>query len=310
MAGKTIVANSGVIFDIQRFALHDGPGIRTIVFMKGCPLRCGWCSNPESQRFGTDLMFYAAKCTSCLACVEACPFQAISRDMNGRISINRWLCESCSSQLCVQVCPTSALQVAGRTSAVEEILAEVARDKAFYESSGGGVTFSGGEPLAQESFLFALLRASREMGIDTAVETCAFADAEDVRIAAALADHFLCDVKHMDSDSHRAGTGVDNARVLSNIALLAKLCSDVVLRIPLVPGFNDSLANISAACEFARELGIQRMDLLPYHRLGESKYRALGRDYEFLSVPKPQDTALQRLRELVLGYGIECEIGG
>lgn len=252
----------GVIFDIQRFCVHDGPGIRTTVFMKGCPLRCKWCHNPESQRPYPELMVYPDKCVRCGECLKVCPKAFDARCDNKGV--------------CAAVCRHSAREVCGRTAAVEEIVAQVLRDERYYRTSGGGVTLSGGEPFFQPEFCLALLAACREAGLHTAVETAGCVPVEVLLEAAPLTDLFLYDIKGIDPEKHRQNTGAPNDLILSNARALSEAGADIRFRMPLIPGYNDD--ERAAVERFAEELS-KPLEIMPYHDTGVSKYKALRREY-------------------------------
>ncbi|HEY9765381.1 MAG TPA: glycyl-radical enzyme activating protein, partial [Chroococcales cyanobacterium] len=277
-----------MIFDIQHYAVHDGPGIRTLVFLKGCPLRCAWCCNPESQSPGVELRHSAFHCRGCLRCREACEKKAVTADL----SFDRSLCLDCREKLCVEACDFSALARVGREMTVEEIVEIVSLDIPFYRNSGGGVTFSGGEPFFQPAFLLELLKECKRRGIHTAVETCGFAREEDLFSFLPLVDLFLFDLKIADPFEHFRLTGVSNELILKNLEIVAK-SSPLLLRLPLIPGGTDSEENLSSIAEQAKSLGITSVCLEPYHSLGVEKYREFGRECPFDPLPIEKE-ALER----------------
>lgn len=304
---KLAVGSSGFVFDIQRFSVHDGPGIRTLVFFKGCPLACTWCSNPESQRSTPELLFDTSKCLACGGCVETCPHGA-SRASGAGAQYDRERCAACGA--CADVCPAEARTVAGRRVTAEEVVAEVLRDAPFFANSGGGVTLGGGEPLAQADFAREILTQCRARGIHTAIETCGYVAWHAFEAILPLTDLFFYDLKHLDAEAHSAQTGGDVARILSNLARLASAGRSVTVRVPVVPGFNDTPENIGAIAEHVVRLGIRDLHLLPYHRLGESKYRLLGRACAFSGGAALATPALQRLQAAAAIGNLAVRVGG
>ena len=284
----------GLVFDIQRFAVHDGGGIRTLVFLKGCPLRCRWCQNPESMRPEPEIMRIPHHCISCVKCMTLCPQQAIRLSPTGEVAVDRTLCDLCGD--CVASCYAGSMTIVGRYLTPGEVMEEVERDRKFYTHSGGGVTFSGGEPTMQPDFLLACLEAAKARGLHTAIETCGHAPWETFAALLGKVDLFLCDIKHMDAQRHHELTGASNRRILDNIARLAGAGAALRLRLPLVPGANDADDNIAATARFAATLpGLEGFDILPYHRLGESKWRQLDRDYPMAGVaPHSREEVLVR----------------
>ena len=299
----------GTIFDIQRFSIHDGAGIRTLVFMKGCPLDCLWCCNPESQSTRPELLLFPTRCIGCGSCREACQHDAVSPGEAGIFSTNHPACEICGR--CVETCPAGARALSGRLASVAEVLREVERDQIFYRTSGGGVTVSGGEPLFQAGFVAELLKACRRQGIDTAIETCGHAAWEDFACVLAHTDSVLFDLKHMDPIAHRRFTGVGNELILANLRRAVEGGARVVLRLPLVPGYNTDADTVRAVAALARELSIAELHLLPYHRLGESKYEASGRTYPLHDLAPPSAEQIQALKRTSEdGTELTVRVGG
>ncbi len=286
----------GTVFDVQRFSVHDGPGIRTTVFLKGCPLRCLWCHNPESQRLQPEVFFQPANCLDCRRCFSACPEQALDRDRPARVIRNR--CTGCGE--CAAVCVTEALTMTGQEMMVEEVMDRIDRDAAFYATSGGGVTLSGGDPIAQVQFSVEILRRCQEKGYHTCVETSGQAPWSDLARILAHTDLVLYDIKAIDDRAHRRFTGVSNRRILDNARRAAELGKAMVLRVPVVPGCNDDPANLEATARFAASLpGCPAVELLPYHQMAESKYDRLGRVYSLKGLKPPSAESMEVLKALV-----------
>jgi pyruvate formate lyase activating enzyme len=301
----------GLVSDFQRFSIHDGPGIRTIVFLKGCPLRCQWCQNPEDMLPRPEILYIRNNCIGCGQCVEACPARCITADGPHGVAIDKAACRLPECGACQAVCYANALTICGRHLTVDEVLEEVELDREFYDRSGGGVTFSGGEPFAQPRFLFALARAAKARGLDTAVETSGYADWEVMRPVMAHLDTVLYDVKHMDPRAHRRLTGVDNARILDNLRRVDALGLPIRVRVPLVPGLNDGPENLRRTAAFAAELShVAALDLLPYHRMGEPKWGQLEKDYPLRGVSPHAREEVVALAALLEDSPVRVTIGG
>jgi pyruvate formate lyase activating enzyme len=300
----------GTIFNIQHYSIHDGPGIRTDVFLKGCFLRCAWCQNPESQALKPELFCFEEKCTGCGRCVTVCPEKAIQ--ITGKKSItDRSKCRGCGQ--CVQVCPDEARSLMGKEMTVQEVFEDVKGDVNFYKRSGGGVTLTGGEPLFQPDFSRELLSICRQAGIHTAIETCGYANWETLKDVLQFTDLVLYDLKHMDSEKHRQYTGVPNKLSLSNVQkIYHELKIPVWARIPVIPGYNDSNENIRDTAKFvSAELGkTVPVHLLAYHQLGETKYERLGKEGEKLFITPPAKERILELEKIAVSYGLDTHIGG
>lgn len=270
-----------VVFDIQKYSIHDGDGIRTTIFFKGCPLRCGWCHNPESQSPAAQLMWHREKCTGCGACMEACPQQAIGRDAQGRITLDRGKCTACGQ--CAEWCAAAAREVAGRVYPLGELVEEAEKDQMFYEESGGGVTLSGGEVMAAQPFSYVveLMRRLHGHGISVDIDTSGFAPWERFAAVLPYADTFLYDIKAMNPARHREWIGQDNALILENLRRLSAAGARIYLRLPLVGGANDAQADLLPILDLLDSgVHVEQINLLPYHNTGKSKYDRLGRAYD------------------------------
>lgn len=305
----------GRVFNIQRYSLHDGDGLRTLVFMKGCPLRCLWCANPEGLTAQRTLLFIEKQCCGCGKCAQVCPSGA-AQITGGSIYWEKDLCTECMK--CTQVCPTRARSICGREYTVEELAAEVERDGIFY-GEHGGVTVGGGEPLFQAEFVARFLRLCKEeYGFHTAIETCSYAPWEKAEPVFEYVDLFQMDIKHMDSAEHMKLTGVPNEPILSVIQRTAETYDfskrTMILRIPVIPGLNSSEENIVATAQFAKKLGVvKRLELLPYHSFGVVKYERTkwsGRYQLNYLEPMASDELMQRLAKLVRSFGLNVKIGG
>ncbi|WP_079933171.1 glycyl-radical enzyme activating protein [Carboxydocella sp. ULO1] len=291
---------SGLIFNIQKFSLQDGPGIRTTVFFLGCPLRCQWCHNPESQSFHPRLLLATRRCIGCGRCQFACPHQATRE---------RSLCQHCGH--CATACPTLARKMVGRRVTVSEVMDTINQDRVFYEESGGGVTFSGGEPLAQPDFLLALLQTCRKQALHTAVDTSGYAPLASLEAIAPYTDLFLYDLKLLAEEKHRYFTGVSNQLILSNLKWLVQQKKNFFLRLPIIPGITDTDEQITLLQSHLQELGqVKQINLLPYHALAQDKYRRLGQPYPLEGTPEPSPEQMQAIAEALKPYCEQIQIGG
>jgi len=303
---------TALVTNVQPYSIHDGPGIRTTVFMKGCPLRCMWCDNPETQVKSPELTYIATRCIGCGECLKVCPNGAISIGSNGKPKTDRTLCKNCGE--CVTVCLTGAREIVGKPMTVDELLGEVEKDRAFYARSGGGVTLSGGEPLMHPEFTREFLEKCRKINIHTAIESCGYVEWEIMRKSLEHLDLFLYDIKHMDPVKHIELTSVPNQLILKNIERVSRLerRPALIIRFPLIPGINDSEENVNATAKFMVETlgGINRLDILPYHQLGTAKYDALDREYKLKDLLPPEKDYIQQIKEKFEIHGLEVKIGG
>jgi pyruvate formate lyase activating enzyme len=300
---------SGWIFDIKKFSIHDGPGIRTTVFLKGCPLRCLWCDNPESQQLRPQIVFWEGRCIGCDACLEACTRSAIMLDEQGRRSVSPDRCDFCGK--CLDECYSNALDKIGRLVTVEDLLSIVEADSPFYEQSDGGITLSGGEPTVQPAFALSILEGAHRRGIHTAIESCGHAPWDVWQAFLPHLDLILYDLKEIDPANHERWTGVSNELILANLRRLVDAGADIVIRRPVIPGYNDYEESIRALAHIVSDLKeITEIHLLPYHRLGESKYGQLRRAYPMGDHRSLDDADVEALRDIVVSYGLKVKIGG
>ncbi len=299
---------SGLVFDIKRYAINDGPGIRIVVFLKGCNLNCVWCHNPEGISPKQERMYAQSKCIRCGTCVAACPEQAIVLTEEGIVT-DTSLCNL--TGLCAAVCPTTALEMTGQPMTVDEIMTEIEKERVFMEQSGGGVTFSGGEPLMHPDLLIQLLDACKMCGIHTAVDTAGLANTAILLEVAKRTDLFLFDLKMMDPERHHKWTGVTNEKILENLKTLAETGAHIIIRIPLIGGINDDADNISETARFVADLSGENkaVNLLPYHKIAQTKYTKLGKPDDFQLLNEPDKEAQERAVEIFHGYGIKATIG-
>lgn len=295
----------GHIFNIQKFCLHDGPGIRTTVFFKGCNLRCRWCANPESQKMTGQITLDPRKCTGCQACVPVCS-QNVRNVREGHLTVDRTRCTVCGN--CLTACPVGAIGKEGRDVSVEAVLEEVLKDKAFYDHSGGGVTFSGGEVLLQAEFAGVLADELRKHGVSVAIETAGAVSPEIFSEFLKKTDYVLMDLKHYDSAIHKENTGVDNRQILENMGILRGSGVPFLIRIPVIPGFNDRLEDAQGFSQLLIEMDIHEVELLPFHQLGQHKYELLGMDYAFTECEQLHSEDLTQFRQVLEHSGITVKV--
>ena len=299
---------SSLVTDIQGYSIHDGPGIRTVVFLKECSLECQWCSNPECISPRPEVGFIKALCTKCGKCAEICPEEALACEIGELPIIDHQLCTGCGE--CISVCNQNALVLYGRQMSVEEVFDAVSRDNLFYQASGGGVTASGGEPLLHPQFVCDLFEKCRRAGIHTCMETSGYVAEPALRQVLPYTDYILYDLKHLNSDKHRQYTGKPNRLILANAKTVAASGVETLFRMPLIPGINDDLQNIKETAEFLHGLGNNtlRIELMPYHRLGKGKYESLDRPYRLSELLSPEPDHMELVKRKFEGYGIICSI--
>jgi pyruvate formate lyase activating enzyme len=303
----------GIVYDIQGFSVQDGPGIRTTVFLKGCPLHCPWCHSPESQRFDIQLSWQSRKCIgteACGECLTCCPHGAIGLGDISRpaVTVDWNKCDDCG--ICAEQCPAGALSMWGKRYTVREVVDRVLRDRPFFEKSGGGVTISGGEPLSQFRFTLGLLKAFKEEGLHTALDTTGYAPGDIIELALPYVDLFLLDLKNMDGSAHKAVVGVPNERILENARRIAAAGGKMQIRIPVIPRFNDSGENFRALGRFVDELGeaVTVVQLLPYHAMGVPKWERIKHDGSILEAVAPSDRKIGELRAILEEYGLTIQV--
>lgn len=298
----------GTIFNIEHYAIHDGPGIRSTVFFKGCPLSCLWCHNPEGLSPKPQLVYYRDRCRNCRKCLQRCPNEALSIERDG-IVINSERCRLCGE--CAAKCPAQALEMVGRRLSPREVIDEVKKDRLFYEESGGGVTFSGGEPFTQPEFLTECLKLAKAAGLHTAIETSGFAPRAAIEEAAAYVDLFLFDIKHLDAEEHKRYTGVDNALIKENLRRLSEMGERIILRMAVIPGVNDGEEALNALCRFLNEnASVEAVNLLPLHKSAAEKYRRLGRKFTIADFEIPNEERMNIAASIFKKSGFRVTIGG
>lgn len=305
MSNKT-----GLVAEIQHYSLQDGAGIQCTVFLKGCPLRCMWCHNPEMIDPNIEVWYSADKCVLCGRCIEACPTRAINWDNGERVTDKKRCIAREGCYRCAEVCPNNAVAVVGREVAVEDAVEEARGDAIFFRRSGGGACISGGEPSLQDDFSTEFLKQCQDHFITTSIETCAYASWDKLSRIVQYVDLILVDIKHMDPIKHKQGTGVSNELILENIAKLAKLEKPIRVRLPLIPGYNDSEENLKKTAEFMLANNIRYLDLLAYHSFAENKYKKLGKEFQTAGIKEPTDEEMARHKVLLESCGLEVNIGG
>lgn len=293
----------GLIFNIQKFSIHDGPGIRTTIFLKGCPLRCKWCANPESQSANVQILWDQKKCVHCLQCVKSCMYQAISC-RKGEIHIDEELCQGCLN--CVSTCLQSALSNEGETKEIEEIVRIALQDKDFYEESGGGITISGGEGMSQPDFLKELVKELKKHNLHLAIETTGYIPKETFHELAPLFDLLLFDVKHYDTNRHFEGTGVHNEQIINNLKWAFHQGLEILPRIPVIPSFNNSIQDAAGLASLLTEIGLKKVQLLPFHQFGERKYEMMHKEYAYKNVKALQKEDLTEYQNEFTKKGLDC----
>jgi pyruvate formate lyase activating enzyme len=296
----------GIIYNIMKYSIHDGPGIRTTVFLKGCPLDCWWCHNPESQNSQIETMEFPERCIGCKECIKACKLGIMGKNISKENF--KKICNLCGK--CIDVCYALAREMIGKEMTTFEVMEEIKKDSIFYSESGGGATFSGGEPLMQKDFLEDLLRECKKNSIHTALDTSGYGPIRDLLDIAKLTDLFLYDIKLMDNGKHVKYTGVPNKLILDNLRELSKLHSNIIIRIPVIPGVNDDGENILATGELAVSLGIKEINLLPFHRAGTEKYKKLNMEHKLKDLNSPKEAAIEILKDKLVSMGLIIKIGG
>lgn len=298
--GQSTTSDTALIFDVQDLSVQDGPGIRTTVFMKGCPLKCKWCANPEGQHLNIEFMHINALCGKNYKCVSVCPYHSATTG-NEYPEFNHNICDECITRECVEHCPTQSIKFTGKYVSVDDLIKRIRPNLSYYKNSGGGITFSGGEPFMQTGFISKFIESTNPLGLSIGVETCGMFEWDEVEKITDKFDFIYFDLKCMDSDVHKSVTGSPNGKILNNLKKLALIDNEnITVSVPVIPGVNDSESQIKEIAMYCKETGIRRMRFLPYHNLGENKYANLGRDYlmeDNLSVPKEKIESLSKAVE-------------
>ena len=297
----------GTIINIQHYAVQDGPGIRTLVFFKGCPLKCAWCCNPESQSPGSQLRYISYRCKQCMECVSACTNSGVSSE-EGHMSHSFELCNECNSKICIDKCNYDAVALTGKDISSEELLASIAADISFYRNSGGGVTFSGGEPFAQHEFLVEMLQKCKALDIHTAIETCGWASEKALRKAIPYTDLFLFDLKIADPDLHLEFTRKPVGPILANLELLSSEKADIIIRFPVIAGITDSTNNLEGIAAIMYSNNLKQINLMPFHSLGTDKYEEHGMKYTLDQIKEFDPGQITAIRDFFLKQDFICEI--